>query len=250
MCGRYMIDLHGAAIAEVFDAVELDRGFTPRWNAAPTQLLPIVARGSGEHDGRRVLEAATWGLVPGWARGGGRAARPFINARAETLCEKPAFRRAFTHGRVLVPMTGFYEWRATAGERAKAPHLLRVHTPVIDPETGAIGERQADPGEPAVPVALAGIAERWTSPDGLLVTTFGILTTMPNELVAPIHDRMPVILEPDAARAWIDTPSDDAPALLDLLRPLPADRMELWPVDRAVGNARIDHPGLALPIAS
>ena len=250
MCGRYQIALPGHTLASMFDATMAAADVQPTWNAAPTQVLPVLALGD---DGALLLQGARWGLVPTWPRPGAAGAapsRPLINARVETVAEKASFRAAVRHGRILVPTTGFYEWSAPADGRArgKVPHAIRVRGPRIDPATGAASDIEAAPGEPASPFLLAGIAAPRRLPDGTEELTYAVLTTEPNELCAPIHDRMPVILDGDDAQAWLHAPASELPLLLDLARPFPSERMEEWTVSSAVNGAGVDGPQLAVPV--
>ena len=233
MCGRYQLTIPGRSLASFLDAradpglaVEVDE--STLHVAAPTQSLPVLALA---RDGQRVLEAAEWGLVPTWARKARGDMRPLINARSETVADKPAFRAAVRTGRVLVPATGFYEW-AVDESGAKVPHELRVRGEAVDPAAGERLGRVAGRDDVVEPFMLAGIAEVWTTPDNVPGLSFCILTTAPNELCAPIHDRMPAILDRDDAEAWLEAPADATELLLELLRPFPADRMEAWPVSR------------------
>jgi putative SOS response-associated peptidase YedK len=243
MCGRYQLALPGRTLANLLDAQLAAGDVQPTWNAAPTQVLPVLGLSAR---GERVIQGAEWGLVPGWARLPGRDMRPLINARSETVLEKPSFRSAVRKGRVLVPITGFYEWAGPKG--AKVPHAIRVRGEAIDPATGARRGHDAGQDEVAEPFLVAGFAEEWTTPDNVPELTFAILTTAPNELCAPIHDRMPAILDGEDAQAWLETPPDATELLLELLRPFPADRMEAWPVSRAVNDVRRDGPDLVEPV--
>jgi len=193
-----------------------------------------------------VLEAASWGLVPAWARKPGRAPwKPLINARAETVAEKPAFRSALKSRRILVPSTGFYEWVGPPGK--KVGHAIRVRGDVVDFATGEIGGRQAAITETAVPFLMAGIAEVWVDTDNVPTLNYAIITTTANELVHPIHARMPVILEGEDAELWVSSPPESTELALELLRPFPAERMEEWEVPRDVNDARNDGPHLVTP---
>ncbi|MCB0878940.1 MAG: SOS response-associated peptidase [Thermoleophilia bacterium] len=242
MCGRYQLALPGRTLANLLDAQLAAGSVQPTWNAAPSQVLPVLGLNPS---GERVLQGAEWGLVPAWARLPGKDIRPLINARAETVIDKPAFRTAVRKGRILVPVTGFYEWAGPKG--SKVPHVIRVKGAAIDTDRGERLERQAVPGEPCEPFLLAGFAEEWTTPDNVPELTFTIITTTPNELCAPIHDRMPAILDGEDAQAWLETPPEQTELLLELLRPFPADRMEAWPVSRAVNDVHNDGPALAEP---
>ena len=249
MCGRYLLDLPGSTLAGLLDAIDATGGFQPRFNVAPSQLVPVLALEKLESrrgEPRRVLELAEWGLVPGWARRPDREQKPLINARGETAAEKPSFRSAFQRHRVLVPATAFYEWQQATG--GKVPHAIRVRGEAVDPATGRGLRRDAEPGEIARPFTMAGIAEVFVDDDGIPLVTVAILTCEANELVAPIHDRMPVILEGDDAHDWMATPPEAAGELQRLIRPFDAGRMEAWTIGREVGNARNDHPGIPQPL--
>ena len=218
MCGRFSQTAPGEEIAEVFalDAVPL---LSPRYNIAPTQAVAVV--GIQPKTGRRGLASLTWGLVPKGALG---AERGFINARAETAWEKPSFRQAFARRRCLVPATGFYEWQKTEGRRQ--PWLFRL-------DSGRV-------------FAFAGLWEPSVAPDE--PPTFTILTTEPNELTRPVHERMPVILDPADYRAWLDPAVSVAAPLRSLLRPFPAAAMTAFPVSTAVNNPTFDDPACLAPV--
>jgi putative SOS response-associated peptidase YedK len=243
MCGRYQLALPGRTLANLLDAELAAGDVQPTWNAAPTQLLPILGLSS---DGRRVIQPAEWGLVPSWARRPGQAAKPLINARAETVADKASFKRAVRTGRVLVPATGFYEWVGPKG--AKDPWAIRVKGEAIDPVTGERLGHAAARDEVAEPFLMAGIAEEWVDTDNVPGLTFTVLTTTPNEVCEPIHDRMPAILDADDAQAWLETPPEATDLLLELLRPFPAERTEAWMVSRAVNDARSNGAELVRPV--
>lgn len=243
MCGRYQLALPGRTLANLLDAELAAGDVQPTWNAAPTQLLPVLGLSA---DGRRVIQGAEWGLVPAWARRPGTPQRPLFNARAETVAEKASFRSAVRTGRILVPSTGFYEWCGQKGR--KVPNAIRVRGEAIDPATGTRLGRVATQDEVAEPFLMAGIAEEWTTPDNVPGLTFTVLTTTPNELCATIHDRMPAILDREDAEAWLETPPEATELLLELLRPFPSERMETWEVSRAVNDAGNDGPDLGRPV--
>lgn len=217
MCGRYTLTLSGHALAEAFELDDVP-ATTPRYNVAPTQSMPVIR---ASEDRRRTCALHRWGLVPFWADEPGIGNR-LINARAEGAAGKPAFRAAFRHRRCLVPADGFYEWRKEAG--GKQPYLIRF----------ADGRL----------FAFAGLWERWGSGDGEPLETFTILTTTPNSLVQPLHDRMPVILEPRVYDRWLGLVEATADDLQSLLGPHPGDRMEAYPVSKRVNSPSNDDPGL------
>ena len=234
MCGRFTltIDLDAAALAQSFGAepaagpaAAADAGrIAPRYNIAPTQPAAAVLIDGG----RRVLDALRWGLLPAWARDRSIAAR-LINARAETLERRPVFRDAFARRRCLIPSDGFYEWSG----RDRTPHWIRLR-----------GGR---------PFAYAGLYERRTERDGGELRTFTIVTTEPNEVVRPLHDRMPVIIPADGYDRWLDPSIGSAGGralLRAFLRPYPAEEMIAQPVARTVNRADAEGPACVLPALS
>ena len=224
MCGRFAQASSPEAIAELFalpaESVPLYR---PRYNLAPTQPALVLRR--HPHTGRRELTFLIWGLIPSWAKDPGIGDR-LINARAETLAEKPAFRAAFRRRRCLVPADGFFEWRK-AGKTKQPLFITRK-------------DRR--------PMAFAGLWEYWESPDGSVIESFTLITTEPNDLVRPIHDRMPAILPEDAFEAWL-APDADLHELQALLRsPYPAALLEAWPVSSLVNSPAHDDASLIDPL--
>lgn len=220
MCGRYFLTTPGAVLAERF-ALEEAPELAPRFNIAPSQTVPIVRAAA---NGRRELARVRWGLVPFWAKEAAIGNR-LINARAESVAEKPAFRDSFRKRRCLIPADGFYEWQTTSA--GKTPWLLRLRG-------GGV-------------LAFAGLWSAWREPaDGSTLETCAIVTTTPNELAAAVHDRMPVVLPVDAHAVWLD-PEAAAPALAGLLRPLPAEAMEAFPVSKRVNSPANDDPALIEP---
>jgi len=216
MCGRYSITTPEEAVRRHFGYGGPPRNLAPRYNAAPTQALPVVRQAAG---GGRTLELLRWGLIPSWSEDesiGGR----LINARGETVAEKPAFRSAFRHRRCLVPADGFYEW---AGEgKAKQPYRVTLD------DGGVFG--------------FAGLWERWDGPDGP-VESFAIVTTEAAASIAHIHPRMPVILDPADYGTWLDADTDPDRAQA-LLRPCPPERLRAARVSREVNNVRNDDPSV------
>ena len=229
MCGRYKIEADPEAVAEQF-GVPAGTGVEKRYNLAPTQQAPVVrTAGSGPDDPtvRRELALLRWGLVPAWAKDPSVGSR-MINARAETVADKPAFRHALRRRRCLVPADGFYEWRRDGGRRS-LPFLIRLRG-------GGL-------------FAFAGLWERWQAPDqGPPLDTFTVLTTTPNALMATLHDRMPVILDPALYDVWLSPGKGPAPdTLARLLAPFPPDRMEAWPVSTRVNSPANEGPDCAAP---
>src|SRR6266581_1196254 len=196
MCGRYTLTVNIKTIAEKF-GVEPTLEAEPRYNVAPTQNVVSIMRNGTTH-----LAELRWGLIPSWAKDESVGSR-MINARAETLAEKSSFKGLLRSKRCLVIADGFYEWKQENG--SKTPMYITMKS-----------------GEP---FAFAGLWDNWKSPDGQQIRSCTIITTQPNEVVASIHDRMPVILSADAREEWLDTSVQDVNALLPLLGPYPADEM-------------------------
>lgn len=220
MCGRFLLNAPLEALEAQFEAVA-GADFAPRFNIAPTQAVPVVK----ETAIGRVITLHHWGLIPSWAKDpalGGRLA----NARGETVAEKPSFRTAFRRRRCLVPASGFYEWQVRAGG-SKQPYLIQS-------ATGGI-------------LAFAGLWERWEGPDGCLESCT-IITTVANAFMAPVHDRMPVILAAGEYQAWLDPQTQDWARLQRLLRPCPEDALRMHPVGARVGNVRNEGPELTEPL--
>ena len=216
MCGRYSLTQTVDALGVFFD-VDDRRNLQPRWNIAPTQTAPVVRLGD---DGARHLAMLRWGLVPGWAKDLSFGANA-INARAESVADKPTFREALRRRRCLVPADGYYEWMVTG--KTKQPYRFV-------PRDGGI-------------MVFAGLWERWGAGSDA-VETFGFVTADASPDVTPVHDRMPVLLEPQDWSAWLD-PRTELPDLLDRLKPAPAGRLSFHPVSPRVNSARSEGPDLA-----
>jgi putative SOS response-associated peptidase YedK len=216
MCGRFTLTLPLGQLELAFPWITPPAELAPRYNIAPSQEVAVVP-----NKGEDRLEFFRWGLIPFWAKDP-KIGNRMINARAETLAEKPSFRAAYRRRRCLVLADGFYEWQKVPGRRTKTPYYLRM-------KSGA-------------PFALAGLWETWSAPDGSVVPSCTVITTRPNALVKPIHNRMPVILPQEAYRQWLD-PADQLPARLQpLLRPYPAEEMTAYPVSTLVNSPRNDLP--------
>jgi len=216
MCGRFTLYASPEQLAALFDLPEAPI-LAPRFNIAPTQPVGIVR--IDPRTRQRAWALTIWGLIPSWSKDPSIGAR-MINARAETVPEKPSFRAAFKRRRCLVPASGFYEWKPVG--KVKQPYY-------IGPQDGGI-------------FALAGLWETWVGPDGGEVDSCTILTTDPNDLMATIHNRMPVILAPEDWSEWLGVGGDDSPAKLSklqhLFRPFAAEQMRLRQVSSYVSNAR------------
>ena len=223
MCGRYTFKTRGQTVADLFGLLE-EPDLEPRYNVAPTQQIPVVLEDSSD-DGR-TLEMMHWGLIPSWANDPSIGSR-MINARAETVSEKPSYRSAFKKRRCLIVADGFYEWKKT--DAGKQPYYLRL--------------------KDESPFAFAGLWESWSMEEGEELRSATIITTEPNEVAAEIHNRMPVILPPDLYDAWLEPDNDDQEELLSMLTPAspPADEMEAYPVSKRVNRPANDEPGVLEP---
>jgi putative SOS response-associated peptidase YedK len=226
VCGRTSLTATPEELAEAFALDEVPE-LAPRYNIAPTQPMPAVRVHATTH--KRRLGLLRFGLVPHWARDPSVGAR-LINARSETAQTRAAFRDPFRERRCLVPATGFYEWRRV--NRDRQPYLLHRR------------DRR--------PMGLAGVWDRWRPPagaqDGEPVESCAILTTAANELVARLHDRMPLVLDPADYALWLDPDVTDPARLLPLLRPYPAEEMAAVPVSPRVNSPHNDDPSLVEPI--
>jgi putative SOS response-associated peptidase YedK len=224
MCGRFARKSTQKVLADWFGvALEEMPWFAPCYNAAPQSFQPVVRL--DRDSGKRAISLLRWGLVPFWAKEA-KIGFSTINARAEEAASKPAYREALKKRRCLVPADDFYEWQRP-DPKTKRPFAFALKS-----------------GEP---YAFAGLWESWRPKDGEPLETFTILTTGPNEIMAPIHNRMPVILEPKDYDRWLDA-GDPATPPVDLLRPYPAERMTAWPVGVRVGNVRNNDPELLEPV--
>ncbi len=194
----------------------------PRFNIPPSQEL-LAVRQNPEHGGRELV-SLRWGLIPAWARDA-RIGNRLINARAESLAEKPAFRSAFRTRRCLIPADGFFEWKKRRGKRE--PYCVRRRD--------------------GRPFAFAGLWDQWQSPDGELVESCTIITTDANDLIRPFHDRMPVIVDPRDYDRWLDQGPQDPDKLREILKPYPSERLIAYPVSPLVNDPRHDDPDCLEP---
>lgn len=220
MCGRFTITIEPAFFQQELDLGQVPAEWTPRYNAAPSQDIPVVL----DKDTRNV-EMLRWGLIPFWAKDEKIGYR-MINARAETIQEKPSFRDAFKQRRCLILADGFYEWQKQSGSIPKVPFYFQL----------------AD----GAPFAFAGIWETWNPSPNESVRSCSIITTEPNNLVAMAHDRMPVILDKGMMWNWLDEKSADI--LQAMLAPYPAEKMRAHPVGLAVNNPRNDSEECVRPL--
>lgn len=220
MCGRYELHAHPAVLALAF-GLPFPPEIRARYNIAPTQDVPVVR---ATRSGARELAQVRWGLVPRWAKDPSIGSR-MINARAETVTTKPAYRTALRWHRCLIPADGFYEWTMVPGTGKRPMH--------VGMKDGA-------------PFAFAGLTERWLTPAGDALDTCTIITTQANALVAPLHDRMPAIVAPADYARWLDSGLED---ITDILSPYPAEAMHFFAVSTRVNAVRNDDAGLIEPVA-
>ena len=209
MCGRFTLTISIDSVAKTFGVAPTIEA-APRYNVAPTQEVVSILRNGSAH-----LDWLQWGLIPSWAKDESIGSK-MINARAETLAEKPSFKRLLRSKRCLVVADGFYEWKKENG--AKTPMYITL--------------------KDGSPFAFAGLWDLWQSSDGRQIRSCTLITTEPNAVVASIHNRMPAILLPDAREMWLDTDLQDEHALLPLLAPYPANEMTARAVSRLVNNPK------------
>lgn len=223
MCGRFTLTVDADTIHDTFPWLDVPANLTPRYNIAPTQPVAVVP-----NNGKNHLDAFVWGLIPTWAKDPS-IGNKLINARGETLAEKPSFRSAYKRRRCLILADGFYEWVKQPGQKAKTPHYIQL--------------------ESKEPFAFAGLWEIWHAPDGTEVYSTTIITTEPNDLIARLHNRMPVILPPAAYEQWLDPAEQPADKLQPLIRPYPASEMMHYPVSTLVNSPFNDVPETIQPVA-
>lgn len=220
MCGRFTLAVEPEDLAQAFDLAEAPDDFPPRFNIAPSQ--PIAAILKSPDDQERHFQLLKWGLIPSWAKDPSIGNR-LINARGETVATKPSFRAAFKRRRCLIPATGFYEWQKHKG--GKQPFYIRLRN--------------------QQPFAFAGLWETWQDID-----TCTIITTEANEELEPIHNRMPVILNPEDYDTWLDPDNQDTAELQSLLLPFPSEAIEAYPISTHVNKPANDSPECIAPVSS
>ena len=230
MCGRYVVAYDPQTLVNGFSLTRV-QPFERRWNVAPTAAVPVVYE---TREGERVAETMRWGLVPHWAKDETIGAR-LNNARSEGMADKPSFRQAVRRRRCILPASGFYEWQPRTGADGKAFKQPYFISPV---------------GEPYF--AMAGLFEAWRPPgaaaDAPWLLTCCVITTAANALMAPIHDRMPVMLPREAWAAWLARERQDPAALAPLMGGLPEGAMQAWPVARTVGRSSAEGEALTAPL--
>ncbi len=224
MCGRFTLTVDPAQLQDAFGDYIFPDQFAPRFNIAPSQ--PVLAI---PNNGKNTADFFMWGLIPSWSKDPS-IANKLINARGETIAEKPSFRGGFKYKRCLILTDGFYEWKAVQGEKTKTPYYIHM--------------------KDGKPFAFAGLWDEWQSPDGGALRTCTIITTEPNELMSTLHNRMPVILDAADYSQWLDpAPHAKHPEnLLPLIRSFPADRMSAYPVSTMVNSPGNDRAECILPV--
>jgi len=223
MCGRFTLTVNPAEVQETFSPYTFPQKFSPRFNIAPTQPVLVIP-----NDDQNTADFFVWGLIPMWAKDPA-IGNKLINARGETLEEKPAFRGSLKYKRCLIIADGFYEWKGAEGKKVKTPFFIHMK------------DRK--------PFAFAGLWDSWNTPDGSLIKSCTIITTEPNELTGIIHNRMPVILHPRDYAKWLDPSPQTPDQLKPLLKPYPADLMDAYPVSTLVNTPANDIPELVVPVS-
>jgi putative SOS response-associated peptidase YedK len=222
MCGRFTLTVDEDKLKKEFADYTLPARYAPRYNIAPTQ--PVLAI---PNDGKKAADFFVWGLIPSWAKDPEIGNR-LINARGETLAEKPSFRGGYKYKRCLILADGFYEWKSQPGTKTKIPHFIHLKT--------------------GQPFAFAGLWDEWHASDGSSVRSCTIITTAPNKLMATIHDRMPVILQSKDYEEWLDTAARTPDTLNHLMKEYPANLMEAYPVSTLVNTPKNDRVELIAPV--
>jgi len=222
MCGRFTLTINPAELKELSSNFIFPEKFAPRFNIAPSQ--PVLAI---PNNGSNTADFFVWGLIPMWAKDPAIGNR-LINARGETIAEKPSFRGSFKYKRCLILADGFYEWKASKGRKSKTPYFIHMK------------DRK--------PFAMAGLWDSWEGPDGSSVRTCTIITTEPNELMKKLHNRMPVILQQRDWRQWLDPSPQTPEGLLPLIKPFPDENMASHPVSTLVNKPSNDSPELVVPV--
>jgi len=224
MCGRFTLTTTEQEIAIALPGLRFDVPIRPRFNIAPTQGIPAVLNELPDR-----VQELRWGLVPSWAKDPAIGSR-MINARGETVHEKPSFKRPFLRQRCLILADGYYEWQEIPGQKRKQPLYIRRR------------DRAA--------FVFGGLWDRWRGPDGQILTTAAIITTVPNKLLAQVHDRMPLILPRERWALWLSQAEQPLECLRDCIASFPAEWMEYFPVSTAVNRATFDDPACIAPLAS
>lgn len=221
MCGRFTLTVDPGDLQDVFNDYTFPSQFAPRFNIAPSQPLLAIS-----NDGKSHADFFIWGLIPSWAKDASIGNR-MINARGETLAEKPSFRGSYKYKRCLILADGFYEWKKHPTSKTKIPHYIHMKN------------RQV--------FAFAGLWNEWNSPDGSQIRSCTIVTIEPNDMMAALHNRMPVILPPDAYAQWLDSAPRSPESLDPLIKPYPSEEMTAHPVSTLVNDPRNERAECVVP---
>lgn len=223
MCGRFTLFLSIAEITDEFEVYDVDWVQEPSYNIAPGQDIAGILK----KDGNRSLTTLRWGLIPHWAKEENIGYR-MINARAETLTQKPTFSRPFKTQRCIIPANGFYEWKQDIVTRRKTPFYISLRSDK--------------------PMGFAGLYDIWTSKEGKLITSCTIITTKPNDVLGQLHNRMPAILEPNSREMWLDKSIQEPRELIPLLKPYEATEMTVYEVSKMVNSTKFNGPDCIKPV--
>jgi putative SOS response-associated peptidase YedK len=223
MCGRFTLQITKEMLAEIFGNLVI-QDFKPRYNIAPTQQVAVVRIST---DGSRHLDLLKWGLIPSWSKDPSIGSK-MINARSETVDTKPSLRSAFKHRRCIIPASGFYEWQEVGGK--KHPLYVKLKGQHV--------------------MLFAGLWEHWKPEEGDVIESCTILTTTNNELIKPLHDRMPVILDTRDKDLWLDPHVSDTEQLKSLFKPYPSEMMDMYRVSNMVNSPKNDNPDCIKPLDS
>ncbi len=221
MCGRFTLTVDPAELLDEFGNYTFPPQFAPRFNIAPSQPVLVIP-----NDGSNKADFYIWGLIPFWAKDPSIGNR-LINARGETLAEKPSFRGSYKYKRCLILTDGFYEWKAQPGTKTKTPYYIHLK------------DRR--------PFAFAGLWDEWRGPDGSQIRTCTIITTSPNDLMKSLHNRMPVIVSRDAYGQWLNKAPQTPESLGPLINPYPSEEMVAYPVSKLVNNPKNDRAECVVP---
>jgi putative SOS response-associated peptidase YedK len=222
MCGRFTLFLDPGELQDAFPDFLIEGDFPPRYNIAPTQPVAVIP-----NTPEKALDFYVWGLIPSWSKDPTIGNR-LINARSETIMEKPSFRNSFKRKRCLILANGFYEWQSQPGTRSKTPYLIHLKS--------------------HEPFAFAGLWDTWFHGDGSEIRSCTIITTESNGLMKNIHTRMPVILPPDTYQQWLAPGEPNITKLLELLKPFDSSLMQAYPVSKLVNNPSNDVRDCILPV--
>lgn len=222
MCGRFTLTVDPADLKEHYENATFPEKFAARYNIAPSQAVLAIP-----NDGKHAADFFVWGLIPSWAKDPSIGNR-MINARGETLGEKPSYRGAYKYKRCIIPADGFYEWKAQPGTKVKIPYFIHMKS--------------------GQPFAFAGLWDEWHAADGSPIRTCTIITTGPNALMSSLHDRMPVILQEQDYAEWLDPAPRSSDSLQHLIAAFPAEQMEAYPVSALVNSPSNDRAELLQPV--